>query len=290
MKRQLAIWVAHLPHNSLSRLVGWFASIKRPRLFAKFYCFMAKKLLHINTEEAVIPPGGYASVNALFTRTLKEGARPIDAAADAIVSPVDGAFGQCGQLDGLMAVQAKGVTYPVNRLLGDDTLGERFRDGTFATLYLCPADYHHIHSPLDGEVLKAIHIPGGLLPVFKESTEVHTDLFVRNERLISLLNTASGLVAVVKIGATSVGKITLAYDSDLVTNRKNCREIIQKEYAAGTHPVKKGAELGVFNLGSTVVLLFEKGRATIDTKPVVTKIKYGQKVGTLVSAKDCHEP
>jgi phosphatidylserine decarboxylase len=196
---------------------------------------------------------------------------------------VDGAYGQCGTLNGQMAVQAKGVTYPVNRLLGDDALGERFRDGTFATFYLCPADYHHIHSPIAGEVIKAIHIPGGLLPVFKESTEVHTDLFVRNERLISLLKTEVGLVAVVKIGATSVGKITLAYDGDFVTNRKKCRDTIKKDYAAGEHPVAKGQELGVFNLGSTVVLLFEKGRVSLDGEAIGTAIKYGQKVGNLAN-------
>lgn len=278
MKRQIAFWMGHLPSNAMSRAVGWFSGIEHPRCLARFNCKVAPKLLHINLDEAVIPDGGYKSVNDLFTRHLKEGARPIAGPENSIVSPVDATWGMCGQLDGLKAIQAKGVTYTVDRFVGDPDLGNLFRDGTFATFYLCPADYHRVHSPLAGTVTRAIHIPGGLLPVFKESTELHQDLFVRNERLVTLLDTPVGKVAVVKVGATSVGKITVAYDETLVTNR-GTSAIVTKDYNPG-FPVDKGGELGVFNLGSTVVLLFEKGRVNLDIKPAGTPVKMGELVGT----------
>jgi phosphatidylserine decarboxylase len=210
MKKYIAAWVSLLPQNSISRAFGWVAGRRNPKLVVKAGTWLMPHLFGIDLKEADIPEGGYTSMDQLFTRQLKHGARRIDPDEKSIISPVDGTQGPLGPIEKDTAIQAKGISYTIGRLLDSENDGEAFEDGFFSTYYLSPRDYHRIHSPVAGQVVRSVYIPGGLLPVFKESTELHADLFVRNERLISYVQTKTGMVAVVKIGATAVGKISLS--------------------------------------------------------------------------------
>lgn len=232
----------------------------------------------VNLSEAELPVEGYPTFLDFFTRRLKPGVRTVDAAADAVVSPVDGCVSQLGYaLEGNL-VQAKGIEYSAAQLLGDADAAAPFHGGAWATIYLAPRDYHRIHSPLGGEVEGYGYIPGEFWPVNAASVALVDALFCVNERLVTYLRTPAGRVAVVKVGATNVSRIRAVYD-EVITHTDQPGK--QHRYAKGI-PVEKGAELGIFEMGSTVILLFEKGRVTWDErlKPE-TVVRMGERVGSI---------
>ena len=178
-------------------------------------------------------------------------------------------------------MQAKNIDYLVSELI-PAPLHHTFLDGTFVTLYLSPADYHRIHSPVDGVVSGVLHVPGKLFPVMEFAVNGIQGLFSINERLISYVKTEHGVCAVCKIGAMNVGRISLSY-SDIITNRsvfRRKREIIfPSEFRPQVH---RGDELGIFHLGSTVVLLFQKGMVELDRLYPGQKVRMGEKIATLI--------
>jgi phosphatidylserine decarboxylase len=237
----------------LSRLTGRIADLRVPRLLLAPAIRAYARGFGVDLSEAELPPEGYPSFNAFFTRRLRTGVRPIAVAGDAVVSPSDSHLSSIGRVpaDGRLE-QVKGETYAVEALLGSSEDAARFRDGQHATLYLSPAMYHRVHSPVDGEIVSWRYQAGRLFPVNAMGARAVPGLFTRNERVSVRIETPShGAVAVVLVGAANVGRISLAF-TDLVTNRG---------HAAGTFhppapiPIRRGDELGVFNLGSTVVLL-----------------------------------
>lgn len=217
-------------------------------------------MLGIDRSEAAAPLGAYRSLGDFFTRALRPGIRewPDDAAAAG--SPVDGVVGQSGRIEGGRLLQAKGRAYSAAELLDDHELAGRFEGGAFLTIYLSPRHYHRIHAPVGGRIRRARHIPGRLLPVNRPAVHLVDRLFPRNERLVCLLEEGPlGAAAVVAVGAFNVGRITAAFDSRLVTNRRRARaETRLYDPPVG---VDRGDELMTFHLGSTVVLLFEPGVA-----------------------------
>jgi phosphatidylserine decarboxylase len=220
------------------------------------------RALGIDLSEAARPLEDYSSINDLFVRPLKAGARPIAPAEDSAIAPVDGVLGQLGAARAGRAVQAKGRDYDLAELLADQDQARRFRDGVFVTLYLSPRHYHRIHAPTAGTVVRARHVPGALWPVNEAAVRHRPDLFPRNERLIAYLDGPLGLVAVVAIGAYNVGRISAVFDEDWRAPRwaRNRREARGTERTYQPPPgVAKGDELMAFHLGSTVVLLFEPG-------------------------------
>jgi phosphatidylserine decarboxylase len=204
----------------------------------------------------------YPSFNAFFTRPLKDGARPIARAADAVVSPADGAISQLGKIDGDAVFQAKGQSFSVEQLVGDAALAAPFKHGDFATVYLSPRDYHRVHMPFAGRLTDTLYIPGELFSV-NGTTAQHVDgLFARNERMVCLFDTEhngkSGRMAVVLVGAMIVAGIETVATGKAAPNGN-----IQRQQ----HDLflEKGAELGRFYLGSTAIVLFEPHTVTWDT-------------------------
>ncbi len=248
-----------VPKNALSRLVGGLTRARAPRavrsaamrLFAARYQIDLSECGDLNLFE---------TFGEFFARPLRPGLRPIEAGDDVLVSPVDGVVSAHGIAREGRLLQAKGLDYPLAALLGDPALAARFRGGAFATIYLSPRDYHRIHFPLGGSILGYRYLPGRLWPVNPASVRGVPQLFAVNERLVTVLDTPLGLAAVVAVGATIVGRIRAFYDPSIpVSNLRGARPL-SRDYETPI-PVAKGAELGAFEMGSTVILLLEPGRA-----------------------------
>lgn len=204
-------------------------------------------------SEAEKPFEAYPSLQALFTRRLKQGARVVDRTPDVLVSPVDACAGAFGRVEDGRLIQAKGLDYTVSALLGDAELSKRFAGGCFATLYLSPKDYHRIHSPCSGHIIRTLHEPGTLWPVNEAAVRNVPQLFAVNERVTTIIETPDGLVACCMVGATNVGSIRLAY-RDLVTNSGGVAVNVVENPRVS---IDRGEHLATFELGSTVVLLIE---------------------------------
>jgi phosphatidylserine decarboxylase len=210
----------------------------------------------VNMQEAANPDiASYASFNAFFTRALREGARPL---ADAdYVCPVDGAISQFGGIEQDQIFQAKGHYYSTTALVGGDaTLAAQFRNGSFATIYLSPRDYHRIHMPCDGRLTRMIYVPGTLFSVNPTTARGVPGLFARNERVVCVFESDHGPFVLTLVGATIVGSMATVWHG--VVNPPRTREVREWTYAPGQVSLKKGEEMGRFLLGSTVVLLFPK--------------------------------
>lgn len=247
-----------LPKNVVSRAFGVLCEVPFPAPVQGVVNEGFAKLYKLDVEEAERAPSEYATLNAFFTRHLKQGARPIEVSPEdrgALVSPVDGRITQFGSARGGTLIQAKGREYTLTGLLDSAALAQRFEQGSYATIYLSPRDYHRIHSPVEGSIRQISYIPGHLWPVNPLSVRHVDQLFAVNERLISFVETRElGCVAVIKVGATCVGRIGLRFnpiESNTSFRRRQDIELVE--------PVVMGAgeELAVFNLGSTVILLVE---------------------------------
>jgi phosphatidylserine decarboxylase len=208
----------------------------------------------INLSEAEVPQGGFKCIAELFNRSLVPGARVFPQEERALVSPVDGKLRSARLVrEGLE--QVKGQHYSLSKLLGNDPLADRFQEGWAFNFYLSPPDYHHIHAPLSGRVVKSRYIPGRLWPVNDWALHNVADLFCENERLITFVETDRGLLAVVMVGAFNVGRISTEYD-DWLTNSGQMPKELVREYAAPKF-IERGVRLGSFHMGSSVVLLTE---------------------------------
>jgi phosphatidylserine decarboxylase len=238
---------------ALSRLVGWLADRPLPPLVLRPLILAYSRLYGVDLAEAAEPVEAFRSFGAFFTRGLREGARPIDTRPGVVVSPTDSLLSGLGAVpaDGRLE-QIKGHTYSLDALLGSAAAAGPFRGGSHATLYLSPAMYHRVHAPVDGRVVGWSYVPGRLFPVNALAVRSVPELFTRNERVAVFLETDDlGPVAVVLVGAANVGRITLRFAS-LVTNSGAPGGSGEPDTPV---PVRRGQELGAFNLGSTVVLL-----------------------------------
>ncbi|AVS86693.1 phosphatidylserine decarboxylase [Paracidovorax avenae] len=246
-----------LPKRALTSLAGRFASARAgTRTTAAIRRFVAR--YKVDMSEAENPDiASYATFNDFFTRALRPGARPI---ADApAVCPVDGAVSQFGRIDRDQIFQAKGHRYSTTALLGGDAQeAARFADGSFATIYLSPRDYHRIHMPCDGRLRRMIYVPGALFSVNPLTARGVPGLFARNERVVCLFDTPLGSMALVLVGATIVGSMATVWHGTV--NPPRTAGLRQWTYDDGPDALlRKGEEMGRFMLGSTVVLLFEPG-------------------------------
>jgi phosphatidylserine decarboxylase len=241
-----------VPKKTLSKAVRRLASMRSKmavRRFAARY--------QVAVEDAEKPLEEYDSVLAFFTRRLKAGIRPVDPDPEVLVSPVDGAYLAGGPVGEGRLYQAKGRDFTLGALLADPEAEATFGRGTYATLYLAPKDYHRIHSPAAGVITGYTYVPGQLFPVNAAAVAHVDELFAKNERLITHLATETfGRVEVVKVGATCVGHITVAYDARVATNVGE-HELRIERYDAPL-PIEKGGEVGVFEMGSTVIVVTEK--------------------------------
>ncbi|GIK33770.1 MAG: phosphatidylserine decarboxylase proenzyme [Gammaproteobacteria bacterium] len=220
------------------------------------------RLYAVDSSEADAPvPSGYASFNAFFTRELRPGARPLDADPQAVLSPADGTIQQIGILRGDEILQVKGQYYSSTELLGGDAgRAGRYHDGCFVTIYLAPWNYHRVHMPLGGRVERMSHVPGELWSVNATTAARVPRLFARNERLVCHCSAPWGPFAVVLVGALNVGSISTAWAGEVLPRPGSGSHWDYPPEVAATR-LGRGATLGQFNMGSTVVLLLPPGVA-----------------------------
>jgi len=251
---QLAVLPQYLmPKLAMTRLAGHLASAEWGKVTTWVIRRFVKRY-NVNMSEAVHEdPTHYKSFNEFFTRPLKEGVRPL--AASTWVCPVDGAISQCGAIERDQIFQAKGHQYSTRALVGGDAnLAAQFQNGQFATLYLSPRDYHRIHMPIAGKLLRMIHVPGDLFSVNPTTARGVPGLFARNERVVCEFETAQGPMVLVLVGATIVGSMATVWHGQVSPPRPG----MVREWRYDTQDVQlqKGEEMGRFLLGSTVVMLF----------------------------------
>ncbi len=226
------------------------------RYFVNKYPVRLKEALEEN-------PYQYESFNHFFTRALKPYARPITEDPTALVSPVDGQISQYGPIRAGHLLQAKGFNYTVEALLGDSAVAGSFAEGEFLTAYLAPKDYHRVHMPTDGYLCQMTYIPGKLFSVNPRTANAIPNLFARNERVVCLFNTPHGRLALILVGAMIVGSIETVWAGTIAPphlNRLGTQTWHYPGTGASAIHLKKGAELGRFKLGSTVIILFEKNK------------------------------
>jgi phosphatidylserine decarboxylase len=270
----------HLPQGAISRVWGWLARLRRPRIFVKALKYSFVRITGIDMGESEHPIDTFDTLEDLFVRQLCDGARPIDANPSAWVSPVDGCVGAFGAIKNDTLLQVKGKSYSLSRLLDDSGMAEMFEGGAYLTIYLAPHNYHRIHSPCEGLIQSCRHIPGALMPVYPESLRYVDELFASNERVVSYIQTAqAGLVSLVKVGATLVGRISVVFDPSIQTNApgKKARSVHYDAPMA----ITKGGQLGAFELGSTVVLLSQPGKVTYEDLSEGQALCMGQKIGSI---------
>jgi len=250
-----------LPHHGLSRLTGRLAESTWASTW--LICWFIRRY-RVDMSEAVIQdPAEFDNFNAFFTRELAPGVRPIDASAGAVVCPADGTISELGRIDEDRILQAKDKHYTVAQLLTDEE-SYRFVGGSFATVYLSPRDYHRVHMPLAGRLLRTIYMPGKLFSVNRLTADSVPRLFARNERLVCLFETDQGLMAVVLVGAMIVAGIQTVWSGQVCPGPAKSRRLTDYTGAAPPVELAKGAELGRFCLGSTAIVLFEPDAVQLD--------------------------
>ena len=253
--RLISLLVSVLPQHAISRVVHGLARW-RWRPWKNLLIGAFTRLYAVDRGEAAASESrAYVSFNDFFTRALAPGVRPVDAAPDAVISPVDGSISEFGAITAGRLIQAKGQDYGVTELLGgDEALARPFKDGHFATLYLSPSDYHRVHMPVTGSLEQMLHVPGRLFGVSRPLVRHVPQLFARNERVVSLFDTATGPLAVVLVGAIGVGSIETVWAGEITPPRGS--RIRSWDYRHTPVTLDMGEEMGRFNLGSTVILLF----------------------------------
>ncbi|MEY4750882.1 MAG: phosphatidylserine decarboxylase [Pseudomonadota bacterium] len=264
MSDRLAVLPQYLyPKQALTQFAGWVAGARWGGLTTAIIRRFVRRY-DVNMAEADNPDvTSYPTFNEFFTRALKPGARPIAQAE--LVCPVDGAISQFGRIEGEQIFQAKGHQYSATALVGGDSaLAAQFQNGFFATLYLSPRDYHRIHMPCDGRLLRMIYVPGELFSVNPTTARGVPGLFARNERVVCVFDGAAGPFVLVLVGATIVGSMATVWHG--VVNpprvgRVRAWQYTDKMFADKPVVLEQGAEMGRFLLGSTVVMLFPKASA-----------------------------
>ncbi|WP_305966706.1 archaetidylserine decarboxylase [Marinobacter salsuginis] len=233
------------------------------------------------SEAAETDPEAYPTFNAFFTRALKPGIRPLADGEKTLVSPVDGAISQLGQVTGDRVFQAKGQSFSLSELLGgEEATTEPFTSGEFSTIYLSPKDYHRIHMPMAGTLRQMIHVPGKLFSVNPVTAENVPNLFARNERVVCIFDTDSGPMAMVLVGAMIVGSVETRWAGVVVPGS---RQVTSTRYE-GERAIsfEKGEEMGRFRLGSTVIMVMPKGAVTWNSNQVAGKtVRMGEAFGAL---------
>ncbi len=270
-----------LPVRALSRLAGRVARQRLPRPVLRLMIRGFGRAVGVDFGEMRDPVESFETFQDFFVRRLRDGARPVDAGADAFVAPCDGAWGASGRIEGGSLLQLKGRPYSLAQLLGDDEAARRLEGGCFATFYLSPRDYHRFHAPCDVEVVAASHQPGTLWPVNSIGLRGVDGLFAENERICAWMRLAGATGApplcLVAVGATMVGCVKVEFD-DLVTNR-GAERPTHRQYTSPRR-FTKGEEWGRFEFGSTLVLVAAPGSLELQMPAPGTALRQGERIGS----------
>jgi phosphatidylserine decarboxylase len=290
VKDRLFVASQHIiPQHFLSRLVYRLTRSRTPGVKnALINSFM--RGFSPDMSDALQPdPLAYGSFNEFFTRSLRPGARPVDSSDSALISPVDGAVSQIGRLDGSQIMQAKGHRYSLEALLDSGgaaaNWAARFAGGCFATLYLAPFNYHRIHMPLSGTLRAAWYVPGKLFSVNAVTAAAVPGLFARNERVICIFEEGPRSFAMVLVGALFVGSMETVWHGEITPRSPRTRLELPLDESRAPLRLEKGAEMGRFNMGSTVILVLPPDM--IDWLPGVRAgdtVSMGQPLGRLQGA------
>jgi len=292
MIKTLKVWLQYIiPQHTLSRCIGWLAEAQLGfitqgliRLFCRCY--------KVNLEEAQAQDiSQYRSFNHFFTRALKPNARPIIYDDKTLLSPVDGTVSQSGDIHENRIFQAKGKHFLLPQLLGGNRkMANLFNNGSFATFYLAPKDYHKVHMPITGRLTEVIHIPGTLFSVNLTTCERINHLFARNERVVCLFETEHGPMAIILVGAMIVASIETIWAGTISPPKKLMVRRWQYPHQSQLHQnlitLKQGEELGRFKLGSTVIICYPPG--ILEWQPNIvpnTEVKMGQKIADIIDDK-----
>ena len=273
-----------LPKQALSRLVAKAAESNLPWL-KNALIGLAIKAFNINMDEALTSNlDDYKNFNAFFTRELKPGVRPLDIEIDSIASPADGAISQAGKINKNKILQAKGIDYTAERLLGNDEDAKRYHEGSFATIYLSPRDYHRVHIPIEGKLKRTRYIPGSLFSVNDMTAQALPGLFARNERLVCEFESDdAGTFAVIFVGAILVAGIETVWSGFETPGLGAVRDT---DFSGQSLNFMKGDEIGRFKFGSTVILLFQNQAANWeDGINANAAVQMGQKIGSVNEPK-----
>ena len=269
-----------LPHRLLSRLVHGFMRIRLAPV-KNLQIAIVGGIAGVDwSESRVQDAADFPTFNDFFTRELAAGVRPLDPDPGALVSPSDGRISQCGRITTDRIVQAKGRHFSVRALLGNDTSSADFNNGFFHTIYLSPRDYHRVHMPVGGKLLRTIHVPGRLFSVSPATVRNVPDLFARNERLACIFETAHGPMALVLVGAMLVSSIETVWAG--VVTPPYGKKITHGDWSRRDIVLQRGQEMGRFNMGSTVILLLPPGAVSaLDDFGPDDVVMMGQKLGRL---------
>jgi phosphatidylserine decarboxylase len=268
-------------------ITGWVYRLTRvqtPWLRDRLIRFFIRRFGVDMSEAAEPDPLRYTDFNQFFTRPLRPDARPLAVGEGVLCCPVDGAVSQAGVIVDDSLLQAKGQTFSLMQLLGGDEERARpFRNGSFVTLYLAPRDYHRIHMPLPGRLQEMVHIPGRLFSVSPLTTRMVPGLFARNERVATIFATQAGPMAIVLVGAINVSSIETVWAGTITPPlARQLRQWRYPETGSGVVTLDKGAEMGRFNMGSTIIVLFGKDRVRWD--PIIQPaalVRMGQRLGRI---------
>lgn len=268
-----------LPHHALTRVVYWLT-----RRESRFTTGVIKKfaaVFNVEMNDAVNPSlDNYKTFNAFFTRALKPEARPIAAGESEIASPADGRISAIGDIHDARVFQAKGRDYSLLTLLGGDgDATEKLGNGRFTTIYLSPRDYHRLHMPIAGRLIKQTHVPGRLFSVGPHTVKTLPDLFARNERVIAQFDTEHGLMALVLVGAMNVAAIETVWDGLVTPPQQSAMS--SKDYTDQNIQLAKGEEMGRFNMGSTIIVLLENPSAWRVDMQAGDAVRMGQFLGQI---------
>ncbi|MCR9106644.1 MAG: archaetidylserine decarboxylase [Gammaproteobacteria bacterium] len=260
MNRLFILFQYIIPHHVLSRMTGWLAQAQSPRWLVDWVMTQFVRVFDVDMSEAEEPDvTRYAHFNAFFTRCLKPDARPL---ADAdVLCPADGVISQMGSISNSLLLQAKGKYFALEDLLGGDSArAALFAGGEFATIYLSPRDYHRVHMPVTGTLAATTYVPGKLFSVNAVTADNVDRLFARNERLVCHFDTEHGPMAMVLVGAMIVAGIETVWSGPVAPPPRIPSTLDYQQLPASV-TLDKGAEMGRFYLGSTVILLFPRGVA-----------------------------
>ena len=266
------------PHHWVSRLMGVASDCRHPSVKNWMISRFVRRYGVDMTQALQEDPLAYETFNQFFTRGLKPDARPLDATPQGIVCPADGAISQLGSIEHGRIFQAKGHSYGLTSLLGGDMArAEPFIGGEFATIYLSPRDYHRVHMPCAGTLREMVHVPGRLFSVNPLTAGHVPELFARNERVVCIFDTEYGPMALVLVGAMSVASIETVWAGLVTPHKRKVRSVPYDAASLGPVQLDKGAEMGRFWLGSTLIVLFGRDRVRLtDRSSVRGPVRMGE--------------
>jgi phosphatidylserine decarboxylase len=269
-----------LPHRLLSRLVHAFMRVRLAPL-KNLQIAIVGSLAGVDWSEARLQDAAdFATFNDFFTRELADGLRPLDPDPEALLSPSDGRISQCGRITSDRIIQAKGHHYGIRALLANDPACAEFNNGFFHTIYLSPRDYHRVHMPVGGKLLRTIHVPGRLFSVSPATVRQVPNLFARNERVVSIFETSHGPMALVLVGAMLVSSIETVWAG--VITPPYGRKVTHGDWSRRDIVLQRGQEMGRFNMGSTVIVLLPPGAVSaLEDFGPDDAVLMGQKLGRL---------